>query len=75
MQRYRNRSGDSGVVAYATREDSICVEFSSGEVYLYTSASTGRERVERMKALAQSGRGLSTFISQEVRGAYARKLR
>ena len=74
MERYRNLAGDSGVVAYARHADSIAVKFYNGDVYLYTYESAGKENVERMKALARSGRGLSTFISQCVREAYAEKL-
>lgn len=33
---YANRSGNSGVTSYATTADSIRVQFTNGEVYLYT---------------------------------------
>jgi len=74
MQRYRNLNGNSGVLAYEIEEDSIKVKFSGGDVYLYTVASTGRDNIEAMKALAVAGRGLSTFISRYVREEYASKL-
>jgi hypothetical protein len=74
MERYKNLSGNSGVVAYATIDDGILVQFEDGAIYLYTHQSAGRSRIERMQALAVAGRGLSTYISQHVRDAYAAKL-
>ncbi|HEY0065389.1 MAG TPA: hypothetical protein VGC21_24950 [Telluria sp.] len=71
MQRYRRLSGSSGVLAYAIKEEAIDVQFVDGAVYTYSYASAGREHVEQMKRLAQSGQGLSTYISQHVGSAYA----
>lgn len=71
MQRYRRLSGDSGVLAFTVRADAIDVKFVDGNVYTYSYASTGRERVEQMKLLARAGKGLSTYISQHVRADYA----
>ena len=73
MQRYRNLEGHSGVVAYEFGEDHIDVRFVNGDVYTYDWAVTGRGTVETMKVFAVLGRGLSTFISQQVRQRYARK--
>ena len=75
MQRYKNLSGNSGIRAYELIGDSIDVEFSGGAVYRYDYATTGRHKVETMKALANAGEGLGTFISQHVGDAYAEKLR
>lgn len=74
MQRYANRSGESGVVAYQIGKDSITVEFSGGARYLYTAESAGAATIESMRKLAAEGRGLSTFISQHVHDRYARRL-
>lgn len=73
MKRYRDLHGDSGVVAYEAGADYIRVRFSHGATYLYDYASTGKFEVERMKALAQSGDGLATFISKFIKGNYARR--
>ena len=40
------------------------VKFAGGEVYKYTYDSAGEQHVERMKALAEKQKGLSTYISQ-----------
>ena len=74
MQRYKNRSGESGVVAYDIAERSITVEFRDGDRYLYTDQSAGAENITEMQRLATLGSGLSTYISQVVRDRYARKL-
>jgi len=73
MKRYRNLEGHSGVVAYDISPEAIAVKFTGGDVYDYTYRATGRARVETMKALAEAGRGLSTFISRYVRDEYERK--
>ena len=50
--------------------DAIDVEFTSGWVYRFSYEKTGAPRVERMKQLAESGHGLSTFINRHVRNRY-----
>jgi hypothetical protein len=75
VNRYANLSGDSGVTFYSIGVDSITVEFQDGWRYLYSHASAGRANVEHMITLARAGRGLSTFISREVRERYASKWR
>ena len=74
MHRYRNTSGESGVVAYDIDQDSITIQFNGGDRYLYTERSAGAENIARMQELAREGRGLSTFVSQHIRSRYARKL-
>ena len=74
MQRYKNISGNSGVIAYQTGRDSITIEFEDGAIYRYTCKSAGRANIEQMKALAAAGKGLSTFVVRHVRKAYAAKL-
>ena len=74
MQRYQNKSGESGVVAYDIDAGQIIVEFRNGERYLYTEDSAGAANVARMQELARAGHGLSSFISQHVHDRYARKI-
>lgn len=75
LRPYPNLNGDSGVRAYLPGPDAIAIEFVDGSVYLYTAQSAGAEAIATMVELAESGRGLSTYISQHVREAYAEKLR
>jgi hypothetical protein len=73
MTPYRNLSGNSGVVSYESKEDSILVVFGSGRWrnYLYNHISPGKHIVDQMKALADQGRGLNTYIRECVGKNYA----
>lgn len=75
MIRYKNLSGNSGVYAYEIGPDNIHVQFTDGSVYVYTNTRPGYSYLQRMKALAQSGRGLNSFISTTVKKNYHAKLR
>lgn len=74
LTRYRNRSGDSGVVAFALLDDGIIVQFRGGATYLYGPRRPGQYHVGKMKSLAIAGRGLSTYISRYVRDKYEEQL-
>lgn len=68
---YKNRSGSSGVMAYALAQEAIFIKWTAGDdVYEYNYETNGRDQVERMKWLAQAGRGLSGFISTKTDGKY-----
>lgn len=75
MKSYSNRSGKSGVEAYEIGENYIQVVFKDSTVrnYLYTYNSTGKENIEKMKQLAESGLGLNSFISRFIKNRYERK--
>jgi hypothetical protein len=73
VERYKRLSGDSGVVAYEIRTDSITVLFDNGWHYLYTKRSAGAENIAEMHRLARAGQGLSTFISRFAHDRYQRK--
>lgn len=75
LRRYKNRHHDSGVTAYEIGDDYIKVEFAEGPLYLYTHEIPGARKVEQMKKLAMEGKGLSTYISRNVRDKYACRLR
>jgi hypothetical protein len=64
MQKYRNVSGDSGVVAYAIHDEAIVIRFVNGSTYRYTRSSAGAKHLAAMKELARNGSGLATYISQ-----------
>lgn len=66
VERYKNLSGDSGVLWYQVETEAIVVTFMGRpDRYRYSYESAGRENVEKMKGLAIAGRGLATFISKE----------
>jgi hypothetical protein len=74
MQRYKNLSGESGVLAYEIGDRSITIRFMGGDRYIYTDQSAGADNIAEMQRLATLGSGLSTFISQVIRDRYERKI-
>ena len=73
MTKYKNLSGESGIIAYEIGSDFIRLQFEDKEIYLYTEDSTGAEHIAKMKELAEKGRGLNTYVNQHVRGKYEKK--
>jgi hypothetical protein len=70
MQPYKNKSGDSGVTHFEIGKKDIRIKFKGqSSVYVYSEARSGKKHIDAMKALAQQGSGLGTYISQhpEVR--------
>lgn len=74
MQTYSSSEHNSGIVAYEAGQDYINVKFSDGAVYAYTSASAGMQKINQMKLLAASGRGLNTFINHHARKGFSRRM-
>ena len=70
MQKYAGQTRRGGVVAFEVGPDWIDVQFTSGWVYRFSHQRPGALRVDRMKSLAMSGQGLSTFISRHVKNRY-----
>ena len=65
MTPYRSRSGKtSGVTAYEIGDDYIKVRFTNFKTYKYPASLNGQSTIDRMKSLALSSSGLSTFIAQ-----------
>lgn len=75
MESYGKKSGDAGVTAFSLGRESIRVQFRDRSVYIYSYAATGKGKVEQMKKLAKSGKGLTTFINRHVKNHYAAKIR
>ena len=75
MKRYKDIAGNSGVTAYDITPESISVEFNHDAVYRYTYTSAGKRNIEKMKQLADEGKGLSTYISQHVKDKYESQLK
>ena len=65
MQKYANYHGDSGVVEFNITNNAISINFKHGKkTYVYSNSVTGKPHVDTMKALAVSGRGLSTYVAK-----------
>jgi hypothetical protein len=75
MRQYGGQPKRHGVTGYELGPDSIDVAFTSGWVYRFSYQKPGPNRVERMKALAESGHGLSTFISKHVKNRFESRRR
>ncbi|BFM38214.1 hypothetical protein OLK001_01400 [Synechocystis sp. LKSZ1] len=75
MTPYRNLNGNSNVLEYEATDDSIHVVFKSGahRNYLYNHVRPGKAMVDRMKALANQGHGLNSYISTTVKSNFAKK--
>jgi len=73
MTPYKNLSNESGVKAYEILDDGIRVQFLSDDVYYYSNDIPGKKHVDQMKDLAEKGKGLATYISQNIRSNFASK--
>ena len=72
---YKSSSPKTGIATYEILDSAIILEFQDRKNrYLYNSAKPGAKHVAAMIELAKSGKGLSTYVNQQVRENYARKL-
>jgi len=67
MRTYGKNRADAGIRGYALLDDAIEIQFKDGGVYRYSARRPGAELVAEMRRLAMAGKGLSTFINQNVR--------
>lgn len=70
FERYKDLSGDGGIIGYMILKNKIIILFNNGYMYQYDEEMPGKEHVEPMKKLAIKGKGLKTYINQNVRGNY-----
>lgn len=71
MKKYRNISGESGVDSFEIGETYIKVKFKSKpRIYTYSHNRAGKMHVDKLKLLAQRGRGLNAYINSHVRERY-----
>jgi hypothetical protein len=68
---YPDLTGRSGVQSVEIGEDHIIVHFHRGRSYRYDHHRPGAAHVRAMKALAETGVGLATYISRHVKDHYA----
>lgn len=74
MQPYRNLSGKSGLEAFEIGNDFVKLRFRDNpRIYVYSSHNIAPEKIEQMKRLALSGRGLASFVSRndDVRDGFS----
>lgn len=65
MTKYEKK--DSRVESYELGDNFIRIHFEQGGVYNYTYSDVGKDRVDRMKTLAQKGDGLQSYIVETFR--------
>lgn len=75
MPIYKNASRKSGILSYETSDNSISVTFRTGKfrTYLYNYTVPGKEHVDHMIQLAESGAGLNSYIKLYVGEQYSSK--
>jgi hypothetical protein len=62
VKAYRDINGDSGISAYECGDDWIKVQFKGGKTYEYQASKIGQAHITAMKALANVGDGLNSYI-------------
>lgn len=62
MKAYRDTNGNSGISAYDYGDDWIKVKFKDGKIYEYQALKIGQAHIKAMKALADAGDGLNSYI-------------
>lgn len=74
MERYANKSGNSGVLAFEIGSDYIGVQFhGSSRIYIYSYyGGAGQSHVDKLKSLARNGSGLNSYIKKHVNRLYDR---
>jgi hypothetical protein len=72
MKTYINKKGNSGVKAYENGVDYIIVQFGDW-YYLYTTNNPGIQEVKEMNRLAEQGKDLSTYITQNIKTEFEKK--
>jgi len=75
FERYKDLSGDGGIIAYLILESAIIILFNNGYMYLYNYRKPGKEHIDQMKKFAKAGKGLKTYINQKVRDNYSDKFK
>jgi hypothetical protein len=74
LNKYKDLSGSSGVTGYKSVPNGIILQFKHKELYLYDNSKPGKRHVEQMKILAERGKGLTTYVNQNIRSNYKEKL-
>lgn len=71
MEQYLNLSGNSPVTHYQINDDNITVWFKGNpKAYIYPEYLTGSHHLTQLKSNAQRGKGLSAYITKNVRDKF-----
>lgn len=72
MKPYKDTDNDSNIEAYTYDENSVTIRFKDNSEYEYTGNGVSFYVLNEMKALADAGDGLNSFIN-EHKPAYSSK--
>lgn len=71
MEIYLNRSGNSPISHYQINKDNIIVWFKGNpKAYTYPEYLTGSKHLGQLKYCALTGKGLSAYITKNVRDKF-----
>jgi hypothetical protein len=74
-EKYLDLSGDGGIEGFIILGTKIYILFDNDYWYEYDDIKPGKEHVDQMKDFARAGKGLKTYINQNVRGNYRNKFK
>jgi len=74
LKNYKDLSGSGGITGYQFLQNGIILQFKSKDLYLYDYKKPGKQHIEQMKILAEKGKGLTTYVNQNIRDNYSQKL-
>jgi len=66
MTVYKNLSGDPTISSYEISQNQMIIEYTNGSAFLYNQTFSGTLNLFIMKDLAQTGKGLETYIQRFV---------
>lgn len=67
METYKNADKASNIEAYEIGADYIKIKYKSNSTHTYSYGKAGRNHVELMKGLAQSGSGVKRYIHKYLK--------
>ena len=65
MEAYKDMANPA-IATYEIGNDFIKIQFKSGRIYKYSYRSATEKHVEKMKLLAQNGKGLDDYIFENI---------
>lgn len=73
MERYANKDKDSPITHFAVESDRIIIWYQEiPDPYIYPESKIGKRHLKELIKRAVSGRGLSTYINQNVKEKFIR---
>ena len=74
-ENYLDLSGDGGIEGFIISRSKIFILFDNAYWYEYDNIKPGKEHLTHMKDFARKGKGLKTYVNQNVRDNYRSKFK